>query len=160
MYRLRASLFFFCLLVYATSYAISVRVPADTACLEEYVYFDYNYKSENYRDAAINWRKLMLDCPTLYESLYLNGETLFKALIEAESSEDRKIQMIDTLILIQDLRIKYYGKEGFVLGKKGVLLCKYKPNELELAYHAFEVSVGLRNQNQSFRYLTAISERW
>jgi tetratricopeptide (TPR) repeat protein len=52
---------------------------------------------------------------------------------------------------IYDQRIKYFGREGYVLGRKGSDLFKYSPQQYEKAYHIFKKSVDLRgNQSESF----------
>jgi tetratricopeptide (TPR) repeat protein len=71
--------------------------------------------------------------------------------LKASKTDQTKSKYIDTLMMIYDQRIKYFGREGYVLGRKGSDLFKYAPEQYEKAYHIFKKSVDLRgNKSESF----------
>jgi tetratricopeptide (TPR) repeat protein len=84
-------------------------------------------------DAIVYWRKAVAVCPESAKTLYTDGVKFYEYFIEKETNEDLKNAYIDTLMQVYDLRVKYYGEEGAVLGYKGVALYKYRPNDVQEA---------------------------
>jgi len=67
------------------------------------------------------------------------------------STSQEKSKYVDTIMMVYDQRIKYFGREGYILGRKGSDLIKYMPEEYEKAYHIFKKSIELRgNKSESF----------
>lgn len=108
-----------------------------------------NYKNESWKDAVAPWRWVFLNCPKSTINIYLHGEKLVEELIKNESDKDKKEKFIDTLMLVYDKRIQYFGKEGYVLGKKGVDLYKLRPTAYEEAYEILKKSIALEKNNAS-----------
>lgn len=95
-------------------------------------------------DYALNpWRYCFNNCPGASKNIYIQGARIIKHKIESAGSEEVANAYIDTLMLIYDKRIEYFGDEGNVLGKKGIDLLKYRKEELEEAYNYLERSVDL-----------------
>lgn len=72
-------------------------------------YRDY-YKQKNYKEAAPLWRKAMSLCPpTSSHNLLIEGRKIMDYLIKSyKGAPEGKQQLIDSLLLISDLRIQYY----------------------------------------------------
>jgi tetratricopeptide (TPR) repeat protein len=96
--------------------------------------FDYAYDS---------WRYCFGNCPGASKNIYIMGAKILKNKIE--NSEDGEVvnKFIDTLMILYDQRIQFFGQEGYVLGWKGVDLLKYRPSDLENAYNYLKKSVNL-----------------
>lgn len=107
-----------------------------------------DYKNDSWKDAVQPWRWVFTNCPQSTINIYLHGENLVEELIKNESDKDSKEKYIDTLMLVYDKRIQYFGKEGYVLGKKGVDLYKLRPTAYEEAYEILKKSIALE-QNKS-----------
>ena len=120
-------------------------------CIENNsLYFEFykqwkasNFENASWKDAITPWRWVLLNCPQSTINIFLHGEGLMGALITNESDKTLKDKYIDTLMMVYDQRIQYYGKEGFVLGKKGVDLYKYRPESYEDVYSILKNSISL-----------------
>jgi tetratricopeptide (TPR) repeat protein len=108
-----------------------------------------DYETEAWKDAIIPWRKVFIQCPKSSINVYLHGEKLIEEQIKNASNKTRKEGLIDTLMLLYDKRIKYFGKEGYVLCKKGVDLYKLRPDAYEESYNILEKGVKLEGNEAS-----------
>ncbi|MBC8266010.1 MAG: tetratricopeptide repeat protein [Flavobacteriales bacterium] len=116
------------------------------------LYREY-YKQKNYDDAIKPWRWVYNNCPSSSGNIYKNGPTLFKDLMK--KNPENKNAYIDTMMMIYDKRIQYFGKQGFVLGRKGADLIKYKPSSFELAHSILSKSLELQGNNSDAGALAA-----
>jgi tetratricopeptide (TPR) repeat protein len=109
------------------------------------------YKSPSVYDAIGPWRWVYNNCPEASQNAYIDGNNMMEYFMKkAKTPEDRN-KYVDTMMMVYDQRIKYFGREGYVLGRKGSDLIKYMPEEYEKAYHIFKKSVSLRgNKTESF----------
>ncbi len=109
------------------------------------------YKSPGIEDAIGPWCWVFDNCPKASQNIYIDGLKMFEFYMKKAKSDEDKDNYIDTMMMIYDKRIKYFGREGYVLGRKGSDLFKYKPEEYEKAYYIFKKSVELRgNKSESF----------
>lgn len=109
------------------------------------------YKIPSVNDAIVHWRWVFNNCPEASQNAYIDGSNMIEYFIKKADSDEAKAKYVDTLMMIYDQRIKYFGREGYVLGRKGSDLVKYMPEEYEKAYHIFKKSVDLRgNKSESF----------
>jgi len=106
------------------------------------------YKNDAWKDAFGPWRWVLLNCPASTKNIYLHGEKLVKEVIKSESDKAIKESYIDTLMIVYDMRIQYFGKEGYVLNKKGSDLYKLRPTAFEESYNTLKKGIGLE-QNKS-----------
>lgn len=100
-----------------------------------------NYKNESWKDAVGPWRWVFLNCPASTKNIYLHGENLLDEMIKNASDKELKNKYIDTLMMVYDQRIKYFGSEGYVLGKKGSDLYKLSPTSYVEAYNILKKSI-------------------
>ena len=95
-------------------------------CIKNLSLYREFFKHNNYKDAIQPWRNVFGECPASSERMYVEGITMYRKSIESSSSPERKEQLIDTLLMIYDRRIQYYGGEGNVLGRKGIDILRYR----------------------------------
>ena len=120
------------------------------------------YKNESWNDALPSWRWVFLNCPKSTINIYLHGEKLIKHLIKITSDKAIKEKYIDTLMMGYDKRIKYFGKDGYVLGKKGVDLYKLRPSAYEQSYNILKKSIemqGNKSQGPTLIYYFRSAEK-
>ncbi len=121
------------------------------------LYYEY-YKHDNYKDAIVSWRHIYNNCPASRESLYANGVNMYKSFIEAEKDPAKIAAYSDTIMMIYDQRIKYFGGEGNVLGRKGVDLLRYRRDDgnefIQQGYNCLKQSVEIEKDNSSPVVLT------
>ncbi|OQX80227.1 MAG: hypothetical protein B6D64_03510 [Bacteroidetes bacterium 4484_276] len=124
--------------------------------LSLYREFYKQWKASGYKNAAIHdaigsWRWVFNNCPQASQNTYIDGLKMMEFFMKAEKTEEGKLKYLDTIMMNYDQRIKYFGREGYVLGRKGSDLFKYAPQEYEKAYYIFKKSVDLRgNKSESF----------
>lgn len=108
-----------------------------------------NYENETIRDVIGPWRWVFLNCPKGTQNTYIDGTRIMAWRIDNTTDPDLKNKYIDTLMMVYDQRIQYFGKEGFVLGRKGVDLFTYRVEDIELIYRDLKRSVELEGDNSA-----------
>lgn len=110
-------------------------------------------------DAINPWRWVFINCPLASENIYIDGVIIVEYLIAKEKDPTSKEKLIDTLMMVYDQRIRAVGKEGFILGRKGVNLINHRPNANADLYGIFRRSVEVSGNDseapvvaQYFRY--------
>ncbi len=81
-------------------------------CVTNLALYREYYRLKNYRDALPSWRYVFNNCPKATENIFINGANMFNNFIATEKDSAVKKRLIDTLLLIYNTRIKYYGNEG------------------------------------------------
>ncbi len=107
------------------------------------------YKSPAWKDAIKPWRWVFLNCPKSTKNIYLHGEKLVEEMIKNETDKAKKEKYIDTLMMVYEKRIQYFGNEGYVKGKWGSDLYKYRPEAFEEAYGLLKSSVELEGNESN-----------
>ncbi len=102
-----------------------------------------DYKNEAWKDVIKPWRWVFLNCPKSTKNIYLHGEKLMEQIIKNETNKERKEKYIDTLMMLYDKRIEYFGNKGYVLGKKGSDLYRLRPSAYEETYNILKEAVDL-----------------
>lgn len=139
------------------SMAMSVCAQeVDSACLKSQAVYQLRYKNENpankFTDVTINnWRNLFFSCPTASKNMYVpHGTNIVRYLFQNETDQSKKQAYLDTLMMIYDRRIQYYGEESNYIGKKGVELYLLSPLQYEKAYEYCRQSVdGMGNNAEA-----------
>lgn len=128
------------------------------ACIENLSLFREYYKQKNYVDALGSWRWTFLNCPASSGNIYKNGPKIIKERIKVD--KENKSAYIDTLMMIFDQRIQYFGKNGYVLGLKGYELIGVDKTRSEEALFYLKKSLDLEGNNSSvqaiYGYMKAI----
>jgi tetratricopeptide (TPR) repeat protein len=125
------------------------KTPQDSIeCLKALAIVGDNVKSDP-KIALGYWRKAYKICPASSKNIYIHGEQLFEYMIKNSKSEEARKAYADTLMKIYDDRIKYFGQEGYVLGKKGSDMLKYQPEKLEEAFEILNKSIDLEGNNSN-----------
>lgn len=104
------------------------------------------YTSEVVEDAIKPWRWVFNNCPEGTQNTYIEGINLVEYMMNKESDDALKDKYVDTLMMVYDQRIEYFGKEGYVLGRKGVDLYKYRPNAYEDVFNTLDRSIELQQK--------------
>jgi len=116
-------------------------------CKENLSIFREYYKQKNYLDAYVPWMWAFKNCPESSQNIYKNGPKIIKAKIKDD--KENKESYIDTLLMVFDQRMKYFGKEGYVLGLKGFELVEIDKNRSAEALDYLQKSLDLEGNNSS-----------
>jgi tetratricopeptide (TPR) repeat protein len=102
------------------------------------------YKQKNYDDAISSWRWVFLNCPLASENTYIHGINIVKYMYKKEKDPDKKEKLVDTLMMVYNQRIEYFGKQGYILGRKGVDLFILRPKSFEEVNNILKKSIELQ----------------
>ncbi len=117
-------------------------------CKEQLSLYREYYKIKLYGLAFPHWRWMFLNCPTGSQNIYIDGIKILSSQIDTIKNAELKEKMIDTLLMVHDQRIQYFGREGYVLGRKAIDAVTYRPEKGEQSIEWFKRSVELQG-NQS-----------
>jgi tetratricopeptide (TPR) repeat protein len=143
--------------VYAQSDEGSKYGEDSVKCIENNsLYYEFfkqwkasNYKNDAWKDAYKPWRWVFINCPASTKNIYLHGERLVEEMLKNTTDKDKKDKYIDTLMMVYDKRIQYFGSEGYVLGKKGSDLYKLRPSDYEKSFNILKKSIELEGNDAS-----------
>ena len=111
-----------------------------------------------YDYALPSWRIVFSQCPASSKNIYISGAKIFIKLIEDEKDPQLRQAYIDTLMLIYDNRMGYFGEEGYVLGRKGIDILRFNEQEFDQAYNAFSRSTHISGQETDLTVLTGLMQ--
>ncbi len=84
-----------------------------------------------------SWWTIFNDFPDISEKFYVDGVTMYRHYIEETPEGQARNGKIDTMMLIYDQRMAYFGGEGNILGRKGSDLLKYRSDDKEQVQAAY-----------------------
>ncbi len=92
------------------------------------------YKQKAYEDAARSFRKAFVSCPESSKNIYIVGESIMKHYIKKnKENKDLKSKYVDSLLLIYNMRLKYFPGDQKsimkILEGKGKALAQYRIKE-------------------------------
>jgi tetratricopeptide (TPR) repeat protein len=111
--------------------------------------YEEHYKARNYDLAKPHWMNVLKICPAASENTYVRGKQMLKTWIGQERDIKRRNILIDSLMLIYDLQIEYFGKKGSLLGQKANDLLVVEPDRYEESYNILAESLDIEKENSS-----------
>ena len=112
------------------------------------------YTEDNLVDQSFkSWSYCFHAAPIASKNMYIHGERMAKYYIKANKENPEVRQAwIDTLFMVYDQRIKYYGDdkkkpEGVLIGRKAQYCLKYEKDSSNLYYPAFRKSFEMMGKN-------------
>ncbi len=126
------------------------KYGADSAfCVRQLSMFSEFIKQNNYKDAYNPWSVLIKEYPMCNANIYQHGRNIIVYQMQQVKTGKEQQPWIDTLMMVYDNRIKYFARtsklygEGYVLGRKGVDMAKYRPAMVDSYYEVLNRSVEL-----------------
>lgn len=138
--------------------------PEDKATAEtkNALYTD-NFKQGNFRKAADHLYWLLVNAPNLNKSIYINGVKIYDGLASEETDKDKKVIYQDSVLLLYNLRIKYFNEESSVLNRKAYDAYKYYSDDsgrykelLTLFKSTFELNGNKVMDNNLLPYMDVV----
>ncbi len=117
------------------------------SCVRNLSLYREHYRQRNFEDAIVPWRQVFFNCPLSSQNMYLDGAVMRKHLFNQAATAEEKERHVDTLMMLYDRRIKAFGREGFVLGRKGVDKFYMSPPRVEEAYKTLKRSIEIEQNN-------------
>jgi tetratricopeptide (TPR) repeat protein len=135
----------------------------DIAKEKNAIYVDM-VKAGRYLEAVEAHQWLLENTPDLNESLYQNGSKLYEGLVETQKDDPAKVEEYKAKAMeMYDLRIKYFGREAYVLNRKVYPAYKfYKGDQskyselLEMFNRAFELNQEKFSTNNLAAYMDVV----
>lgn len=131
----------------------SNKAPADrTAYMPLLASFVESCNQKDWDKAYNPWTILFKEYPECTQTLYSNGVTIVKKKMSLAKSFQEQQVWIDTLMMVYDQRIKYFAAksekydEGYILGRKGIDILKYRKKSLTEAYNILKKSIDLKGE--------------
>lgn len=138
------------------------RFGADSArCVENLSLYKEFVKQKNYKDALNGWRVVFDICPQSSRNIYSDGVKIFTWMISKEKDAAKKDKYVDSLLLVYDKRIEFFGDnakypEGWIRGRKGNEIYKYRPENYEDAYVELSKSLSLMGKETEAGIITPL----
>jgi len=130
--------------------------PEDSIqCVRNLSLYTEYFNQRNFDLAYEPWRQAFLNCPGSSQNIFIRGLVLVRMRFNAETDPVRREAWIDTLMMVYDRRIQYWGhapasREGLVLGRKAVDLFQMRPNDVKNIHQISTRSIELeRNASQA-----------
>ncbi len=112
------------------------------------------YTEDNLVDQSFkSWTYCFHAAPIASKNMYIHGERMAKHYIKVnKDNPEVKQAWVDTLMMVYDQRIKYYGDdkakpEGVLLGRKAQFCLKYEKDSANIYYPAFRKSFEMMGNN-------------
>lgn len=112
--------------------------PDSTNCKRYLSYYKEYYKQKSYDDATRNWREAFKVCPpTANQTMLVDGTFLMRKLISKNGNNPiYKQQLVDSLMMIHDVRIENYPRYAVTArNNKGLDLCNYIKDDDMMLYN-------------------------
>ncbi|GAF04865.1 tetratricopeptide repeat protein [Saccharicrinis fermentans] len=112
-------------------------------CLKQFSIYSLNLKKKMYDYAVEPWNYMFTNCPQTSVKLYADGVKLYDHYYKTAKTEERKSEIVDTIMMIYDQRLQYFSShpkysEGWILGRKALDLMKYKRGQAQAMKDAYE----------------------
>ena len=148
----------------AFSQCRELKWPENKAKAEECVaIFGDAVKQQNYRSATASIQWMLTNAPNWNTKLYVDAGTTYDGLATKETDAAKKKVLVDSLMLIFDLRIKNCGDEINVLNRKAASNVKFNINNKEksaellaMLDRVYEISGNNVNDNNLEAYISVI----
>lgn len=134
------------------------KYGADSAeCIKYLSYYKEYFKQKNYTQATPNWRQAFQYCPpTANQTMLVDGATLMRQLIKANAKNPvYKNALIDSLMMLHDLRVEYYPKYAVTArNNKGLDLASYVKDDNQRLFDSYnEIIEANKNQTKANIFL-------
>lgn len=120
-------------------------------------------KQKNYRGAVKGFQWLLTNAPKLNTGLYINGTDIYNNLAAAEKDPAKKQVLVDSLMMLYDMRITNCGDMENVLNRKAIYAATYNAQNkaktaevLALYDKVYEISGNNVLENNLLTYMQVI----
>ncbi|NND77268.1 MAG: hypothetical protein HKN39_03720 [Flavobacteriales bacterium] len=130
-------------------------------CVQNMSLYEGDFENKLYKSALGPWKTCVETCPKARKSFYINGVKMYKHFIKNETDSIRRQVLIDSLMLIHDMRIENFGEKGKVLAYKGADHFKYyQDTDPHSSYIMLKESVDLLKEKSQasvlYKYYSAM----
>ena len=138
----------------ATAQGLNYGTGKDSStCVENLSVYSFRYKNEAKTkefspETYDAWRTAFFTCPNGSKNMYIpHGTNMYSAKFAAATDEATKKAYIDTVMMIYDRRIEFFGEEGKFIGLKGADLFVLDGSRYNEAFDLCKKSVDMKSVN-------------
>lgn len=124
--------------------------PDSLETVKNYSLYREYYKQKLYEDALPFWRYVYNNAPALRKTPYINGAKIYEELAKASEDTLQKQAFLDSMFMVYDQRMEYFGEEGDVLAFKALKLKKYRPEEREQYLEWITESINIAKEEAAY----------
>lgn len=133
-------------------------------CAESISLYSTFFQQNNLKDAYLPWQNVIKLCPAASLNAYIRGARILKYRFEETANPAQKAVILDSLMMLYDLRITHFDKKGLVLGMKAQDLYTLAPQRYEeafkIAQEAINISKNATEPSVLFTYMTITKEMY
>ncbi len=118
-------------------------------CVRNWSLYAEYYRQQNYEMAYEPWRWMFEYCPAATVNIYIHGANMVKYFYQEAETPEKQEAWVDTLMMVYDQRIEYFGEEGRILGRKAADLYQLQPDQVDKLIDMTEESIDLRGMETS-----------
>lgn len=112
--------------------------------------FNQYFQSKKYVESFPYFYYLLTNAPCVSKNITVNGAVIIKKVMAEPEYKPRFAGLADTIMLCHELRIKFYGQEGFVKGKWANDMAKLQPSKRQEALKMFAESVQMEGNKTDY----------
>ena len=112
--------------------------------------FNQYYQEKKYVESFPYWKYLIENAPCIQKRITFSGPYIIKKVLRVGEYKPRFSGLVDTLLMVHDMRIAFFGNEGYVLGKKADDMAKLAPARRAEALEVFNKSITLQGDNTAY----------
>lgn len=116
-------------------------------CAKNISLYQTFYQQNNFKDAYKPWQNVIKICPAASINSYIRGVKLIKSRYEEVADPAQKKALVDSLMMLYDLRITHFDKKGMVLGQKAEDLFTLAPERYEEAFNIAKEAISIEKSN-------------
>lgn len=106
------------------------------------------FKQKNFAAAYESWSYVFANAPCAREQTHVDGVAMYKDFIKNTKDANRKKELIDTLMLIYEVRAANFSESaGNAIGRKGVDMLSFRPEPNKEVLNTFKRAVALGGNN-------------
>ncbi len=111
--------------------------------IRNYSLMHEDVKFKQFESAYEPWLYIWHNAPCHKEQFYVDGIEIYEWRYSQAKDSVRKLELLDTMVLIYKRRIEYFGREGYVKGKWGSTLLELDKKNPEAGIALIEESMRL-----------------
>ncbi len=127
--------------------------PDSLETIKNYSLYREFYKQGALQDALPYWRFVMDNAPKARKTPYIDGWNMYEDLAEATTNEATKKAYIDSMLMMYDKRMEYFGQEGEMSAWKALKVKKHLPDNKELYNELVQASVDISQEDAPYYVL-------
>lgn len=112
-------------------------------CAKNISLYQTFYQQNNFKDAYKPWQNVIKICPSASINSYIRGVRLIKVRYDEVADPAQKKALVDSLMMLYDLRITHFNKKGIVLGMKAEDLFTLAPERYEEAFNIAKEAISI-----------------